>query len=141
MANFPTLINGIEYSWSTITITVNGTPVAGATSINYTQTRTKENIYGAGDQPVSRGRGNTEYEGSLTLLKSELEALKNSSPNRNILKIPPFTITVSFVPEGAQPVSEVLKYVEFTEQPFDGSQGDTSFELELPFVYAGQETV
>lgn len=138
---FPTLINGIEYSWSTITITVNGTPVAGATSVNYTETRTKENIYGSGDKPVSRGRGNREYEGALTLLKSELEALKNSSPNRSVLDIPPFTITISFVPDGAQPVTEVLKYVEFTEQPFDGSQGDTSFELELPFVYADQETV
>ena len=138
---FPTLINGIEYSWSTITITVNGTPIAGATGVSYSETRTKENIYGAGDKPVSRGRGNREYEGSLTLLKSELEALKNSSPNRSVLDIPPFVISISFVPDGSQPVTEVLKYVEFTEEPFDGSQGDTSFELELPFIFADKETV
>ena len=141
MAQIPTLINGIEYGWSSIRVTINGTVLAGIRGISYTKTREKENVYGAGNEPVSRGLGNTTYEGSITLLKSELEALKNSSPNRSIVDIAPFTITVSFVPDGAQPVTQLLKYVEFTEEVMDGSQGDMSFELELPFIYAGQETV
>ncbi len=134
MAQIPTLINGIEYGWSSIRVTINGTVLAGIRGISYTKTREKEYIHGAGSEPVSFGQGNTTYEGSLTLLKSELEALKNSAPNRSIVDIPPFSVTVSFVPDGAQPVTELLKNVVFTEQVMDGSQGDMSFELELPFI-------
>ena len=49
------LINGVNYSWSNIKFNLFGVPVVGITEINYTRKQNKENQYGAGVEPVSRG--------------------------------------------------------------------------------------
>ena len=59
------LINGINYSWANITVIGLGVPFIGITKIDYNAKQEKTNNYGAGSQPVSRGYGRVEYEGSL----------------------------------------------------------------------------
>ena len=132
------LINGTAYSWSQIAITIGGRPLTDVTAISYTVTQEKTNNYGIGNQPTSRGRGRKEYEASITLRLGELEAIRNSVLSRDILDIAPFNITVSFLPEdGTLPVNHILKNAEFTANPVDVSEGDTSIELEIPLIIAG----
>jgi predicted ATP-grasp superfamily ATP-dependent carboligase len=51
------LVNGVEYSFVDIRVRIGVTEIVGITAIEYNITQEKENIYGAGEQPVSRGRG------------------------------------------------------------------------------------
>jgi hypothetical protein len=131
------LINGESYSWSQIVLNILGTPIVGFTAISYKESQEKVNNYGAGNRPVSRGYGKKEYEGSITFHMEELQAIAASAPNRSILDIPPFDVVVSFLPKSGTIVTHTLRMVEFLEDPFDGSEGDTAFELEVPIILAG----
>ena len=131
------LINGTSYSWAQITINIQGTPLYGVTAISYKTSQEKTNNYGQGNRPVSRGRGRKETEASMTLRLGELEALRNSISTRDILDIPPFDITVAFIPNNAdinQPVVHTLKNVEFLEDSVDSSKGDTSIDVDIPLI-------
>ena len=131
------LINGTAYSWAQITINIQGTPLYGVTAISYTETQEKTNNYGQGSNPVSRGRGRKEYESSITIRFGEMEALRNSIASRNLVDIPPFDITVAFIPNNADtnlPVVHTLKNAEFTTDGADITEGDTSIEVDLPLI-------
>ena len=52
------LINGINYSWANVKVILFGVPVVGITKIEYKTKQKKENQYGAGYEPISRGYGN-----------------------------------------------------------------------------------
>lgn len=128
------LINGINYSWANITLTLFGVPVVGITKIEYKRKQKKENNYGAGPQPVSRGYGNYEYEGSIELYTDELKRIIASAPNRDLLAIPPFDIQVTFGGSGVQADKDVLRSCEFTEEGLSASQGDTKLMVSLPLI-------
>ena len=49
------LVNGVNYSWGNISVVLFGTPVVGILSIEYKRKQKKENNYGAGFEPISRG--------------------------------------------------------------------------------------
>ena len=54
------LINGRAYDYAQIEVNILGVPVAGISAISYTEEQEKVNNFGAGSNPVSRGR---EFEG------------------------------------------------------------------------------
>ena len=128
------LINGINYSWANIKVIIFGVPVVGITKIDYKIKQKKENNYGAGYEPVSRGYGNKEYEGSIEIYQDELKRIIASAPNRDALAIPPFDIQVLFETGGAQVTIDTLKMCEFTEEGLSASQGDTKLLVSLPLV-------
>lgn len=128
------LINGINYSYANITLVLFGVPIVGITKINYKRKQKKENNYGAGNQPVSRGYGNYEYEGSIEVYTDELKRIIAASPNRDILQIPPFDIQVVFGGTGVLADKDVLRACEFTEEGLTANQGDTKLLVELPLV-------
>src|SRR5438270_10321921 len=90
------LINGRNYSWANITVVLFGVPVVGIVKIDYKRKQKKTNNYGAGSQPVSRGYGNVEYDGSIDLYLDEWKRIIASAPNRDPLQIPPFDIQVVY---------------------------------------------
>jgi len=129
------LINGRAYSWSDLTINIMGVPVFGITAIDYEEKQEKTNNYGAGAKPVSRGYGNFTFEGNITLTVEEVESLEKSAPNGNINKIPPFTIVVAYLPEGATKTKiEKLKFVEFTGNKRAWKQNDMTGDVEIPLI-------
>ena len=128
------LINGINYSWANITLTLFGVPVVGITKIEYKRKQKKENNYGAGSQPVSRGYGNYEYEGSIELYVDEWKRIIAASPNRDPLSIAPFDIQVVFAGAGITVEKDVLRSVEFMEDPLTASQGDTKLMVTIPLI-------
>lgn len=133
------LINGINYSWANVSLTLFGVPVTGITKIDYKRKQTKENNYGAGSQPVSRGYGNYEYEGSIELYLDEWKRIVAASPNRDPLLIAPFDIQVVFGGTGVAVDKDVLRSVEFMEDPLTTSQGDTKIVVAIPLIIGAIE--
>jgi hypothetical protein len=132
---FTPLVNGQSYSWSQITCNILGVDIAGITAISYTDTQEKQDNFGAGNRPVSRGRGNITTTGSVTLEMAEVEALQNVAPNRNILEIPPFDIIVSYLPVGGTgTVTHKLRNCEFKTNGREVNQNDMTIPVQLELL-------
>jgi hypothetical protein len=128
------LINGINYSWANITLTLFGVPVVGITKIEYKRKQKKENNYGYGSQPVSRGYSNFEYEGSIELYLDEWKRIIASAPNRDPLLIAPFDIQVNYSGRGVLVTTDKLQSCEFMEDNFTANQGDSKLMVTVPIV-------
>ncbi len=133
------LINGINYSWSNIKLVLFGVPVIGITAIEYKKKQKKENNYGMGTEPISRGYGNAEYEGKITLYREEWNAIIAAATNKDPLAIDFFDIQVTFAGTRVNPSLDVLRACEFLEDPFTVAQGDTKIMIELPLVIGSIE--
>lgn len=131
------LINGVNYSWSNISVNLFGTPVVGILSIDYKRKQKKDNNYGAGTKPVSRGYGMEEYEGSIELYTDVWKSIIAAAPNRNPMEIPPFDIPVTFGGTGVQTSKDVLRAVEFVEDPLESKTGDTKLTVKIPLIIGG----
>jgi hypothetical protein len=134
MPQLPPLVNGRAYGWADITCSPGGIPATGITAIDYDQKRVKDNIYGAGDAPVARGYGKKTYSGKITLSMEEIERRRAVSPTGSLSDIPPFTIVVSYLPDGAPIVTHKLQYCEFVEDGVSAKEGDTSLPKEIELV-------
>lgn len=130
------LINGISYGWGNIQLILFGVPVVGVTKIEYKSKQTKENLYGAGYKPVSRGYGKYEYEGSIELYTEEWKRIIAASPSRDPLSIAPFDVIVTFggLTGNVAFSKDWLKSVEFLENPLSTSEGDTSIKVTIPLI-------
>nr|DAS36145.1 MAG TPA: putative XkdM-like protein [Caudoviricetes sp.] len=134
MVELEPLINGREYGWADIVATIGGVPVTGITAIKYGEEMEKENIYGAGRNPVSRGYGRGKSTASITLLSGTVFALKSKAPKGQLHRIAPFPITVSYQPDAGPMVVHVLKNCEFKKTEFDWKEGDMSKPIELELI-------
>lgn len=131
--------NSSEYSWCDIELVMHGRKVTGLRGIRYKSGQEKEAIYGAGCEPVALGRGNKAYEGEVTVLQSEYEALvRAAGKGRDVTDLRGFDIVIAHVPrDGGQIVTDIVKYAEFTESEKSWKQGDKFIEIALPFVALG----
>lgn len=128
------LINGREYGWADIVVNIGGVPVTGIRAIKYNEEMEKENVYGAGRHPISRGYGRIKTTASITLLSGTIMALKAKAPKGQLFRIAPFNIVVNYQPEAGPIVTHVLKNCEFTKNEFDWKEGDMSKEVELELI-------
>lgn len=133
----PVLINGISYGFANIAPIIGGVPVIGITKITYNRKQVKENNYGAGYEPVSRGYANVEYEASMDIYMEEWQRIIAASPDRDPLRLPAFDMPIVFGGNGVAPTKHILKAVEFLENPVDTSQGDTKIVVTIPLIIAG----
>lgn len=128
--------NSKQYAWSNVEVVLFGRSVTAIRGVKYKTSQEKETLYGIGDKPLSIQTGNKSYEGELTLLQSELEAIQKEVGNDcDIVDIPAFDIIVSYKMEGTGPlVRDVIKFAEFSEVEKSMSQGDKFMEITLPFI-------
>lgn len=132
---FRPLVNGQAYSWAQIACNVLGVEIAGITAISYDEKQEKQDNFGAGNRPVSRGRGNKVATGSITLEMAEVQALQAIAPNRDINDIPPFDIVVSYIPTGGTgTVSHILRNCEFTNNAREVNQNDMTIPVQLELI-------
>lgn len=131
------LINGTAYDFAQIIVNILGVPVASVSSIEYEETQEKINNYGAGNRPVSRGKGAIEATATIEMSMNDIEAIRNVALDGSLLNVPAFDITV-FFGNPQSPQTHVLKNCEFTNDGISGSQGDTdlkkSFELVVSHI-------
>lgn len=134
------LVNGINYAYAGIKLVLFGVPVVGITKISYNAKQKKENNYGMGVEPISRGYGNKEYDGSIEMYLDEWKRIIAASPNRDPLSITPFDIQVLYGTNAIAPdQKDVLRMCEFLENPLDASQGDTKLMVKIPLIIASIE--
>lgn len=129
-----TLINGTSYGWSNLTLVLFGIPVTGITKISWKRKQKKENNYGWGVEPIGRGYGNKEYEGSMDIYQDELLKIIAAAPNKNALDIPMFDIQIVYGGSKVLAQKDVLRACEFTEEGLEAAQNDTKLIVTLPLV-------
>jgi len=133
------LINGVNYAWANITCVIFDVPVIGITEIDYDREQVKEENYGHGIDPISRGYGNIKNKASITLYQDEWKRIIASSPNRDPLQIPPFDITVVYGGSRVSADRDILRSVEFKNDPFSAKQGDTKLMVKLELAVGSIE--
>lgn len=131
------IINGVNYSWGNLSVVLFGNVVIGITKISYKSKQEKTNNYGHGYQPVSRGYGRYEYEGSMELYVDEWKKIIAASPDNDPLSILPSDIQIVFAGSRVLPNKDVLRAVEFLENPLDASEGDTKLMVTIPLIIGG----
>lgn len=132
--NITPLINGKSYENSDIQVTILGVPVVGITNIEYEEKQAMENIYGAGESPVSRGYGKIEPMAKITLLMEEVENIMSVAPLGRLNKIPEFDIVVLYLDASLVLRKHKLRNVRFTGNNRKSSSGDTSIPVELELI-------
>jgi len=129
------VVNNEEYAWGDINVVLLGKNIAGLIAIKYKKSQSKELRYSRGVMPTGFKRGNKKFEGSITLLQSEMLALEAASPNGCPLDLRNIDIVFSFGDqETGVLTTKVAKFAEFTEWEEGMKQGDQGMEIELPFV-------
>jgi len=131
------LINGINYDWNSIVLSLFSVPVTGIVAIDYVKKQAKTNNYGAGKKAVSRGYGREECSGSIELYIDVWKQIIAAAPNRNPLEIPMFNIPVVYGTSAATLTKDMLYACEFMEDPFSGKEGDTKLTVKIPLIIGG----
>lgn len=130
------MINGTEYAWEDLQIVVEGNafPLNGVQAISYKSTKVHENIKGRGNKPVSMGRGPEDYEGSLTILQSELESMQDALGGDSLTTRKPFIISVSYAPLVGAKRTDLLMGCRIKEVERKLGTDDTHMTVELPLA-------
>jgi hypothetical protein len=131
------LINGVNYSWGNLSVVLFGNIVIGITKISYKAKQEKTLNHGWGQQPNSIGYGRYQYEGSMELYTDEWRKIVAASPNNDPMQLIGSDIQIVFAGSRVLPTKDVLQYVEFLENPFDASEGDTKLMVTIPLLIAG----
>lgn len=134
------MFNSREYEWSDITVVVAGRPVTGFRAVDYSSKQEKEALYAKGNKPHGIQRGNKSYEGSITLLQSEYEALRQACGG-DVLDAS-FDLVVAYgnASKGDAIVSDILVGAEVTEDNTEWKQGDKFQEKKLPFIFLDKKS-
>jgi hypothetical protein len=131
------MFNSEEYGFIDIQVVMLGRPIVGLRKIRYKSMQEKSNVHGAGAKPIARGRGKIDYDGTITILFSELRALLASQGQKvdGPIKLRPFDITVVYAPSVTSIINtDRLVFVEVTECEVDWNNGDQFAEIDLPIV-------
>ena len=129
------MVNTREYEWSDVTVVLAGRLVTGLRGVKYSAKQEKELLHAKGNKPHSIQRGNKTYDGEITLLQSEYEALKKASGG-DILDASMDIVAAYGNPSAGDVVTtDMLIGVEFTEDNTEWKQGDKFQEKTWPFIF------
>lgn len=124
--------NSRQYEWADVTLFLGGVDLTGIRAIEYKEKMDKEAIYAKGRKPIAIQKGNQMYEGSITLLQSEYEALVTAGKG-SILGLS-LDAECSYG-NGVDPsITDRIIGLQFTEAPKNFKQGDKFMEIALPFI-------
>lgn len=135
------MVNTREYEWSDVTVVMAGRLITGLRGVKYSAKQEKELLHAKGNKPHSIQRGNKTYDGEITLLQSEYEALKQACGG-DILDASVDVVAAYGNPSAGDVVTtDVLVGVEFTEDNTEWKQGDKFQEKALPFLFIDRKSL
>lgn len=135
------MVNTREYEWADVSVVVAGRMVTGLRGVKYSAKQEKELLHAKGNKPHSIQRGNKTYDGEITLLQSEYEALKQACGG-DILDLSMDIVAAYGNPSAGDVVTtDILVGVEFTEDNTEWKQGDKYQEKTLPFLFIDKKSV
>lgn len=128
--------NSNEYSWKDLLAVIMGRPVGGLRGIEYKTKHQIEALFATGQKARGHQRGKKEYEGTITLLQSELIALNQAAKQKGFDDITDidFDVVVSYVPRGGLVTVDRVMGCAITEIPNTFKEGDLYQEIALPFI-------
>lgn len=131
-----TRINGNEYVWGNLSVVLLGREVTGLRGIEYKVKRQKEVLFASGIKGRGVQKGKKEYEGTITLLQSELIALDRAAQEKGYEDITDidFDVIVSYVPDNGIVTTDKIVNVSITEIPRAMKLDDLQMEIALPFI-------
>lgn len=126
--------NSREYEWPDVTLVLGGRDLTGIRAIKYTEKIEREAIYAKGRNPHSIQSGNVSYEGEISVLQSEYEALVFAG-NGSIMGLSLDAVIAYGNPLNLDMViTDKLLGIRFTEASKEFKQGDKFMEMKLPFI-------
>jgi hypothetical protein len=132
------LINGKSYTFAQINVKALGLNLASVSKVTYKETQEKENNYGAGLRPVSRGAATIKATASITMSMNDVEAIRDAATKGSLLSVPAFDIEVSFLNE-QKVVTHILKNCEFTSDGVEASLDDKDLKMDFELVLSHVE--
>ena len=128
--------NSNEYVWADIIVVLLGREVTDLRGVEYKVKSQMEALFASGRKARGIQRGKKEYEGTSTLLQSELIALDRAAQEKGYEDISDisFDVIVSYVPASGVVTTENIIGVSFTEIPRGMKEGDLKMEVALPFI-------
>lgn len=132
MASF----NTKEYSWIDVNVVLLGKPVTGLRGIEYKSKRQTEALFATGKKARGIQKGKKEYEGTITVLQSELIAMQAAAKQSGYDDITDleFDIIVSYMSESGIVQTDKVVNASITEAPNSIKEGDLYSEHALPFI-------
>ena len=133
--------NSREYEWADVTVVAAGRDITGIRAIKINRKAEREALHAKGRNPHSIQTGNKTYEGSITVLQSELIALDDAAGG-DALDLA-FDVLVGF---GNPSLGDAIKRkravgVRINEIDESLKQGDKFMEIELPFICLNWQNV
>jgi hypothetical protein len=129
-----------EAEWNDLRIYISGAPVAKIEGIEYNIEQEKEHLYGEGGGVIGIQAGNYKPTGTLTVLKSVLDALNDAAVAAGGKSY--LDIEVDIVArwrassDGTRPLRmDTLIKTQFTGAPRTLKQNDKKMEVAMPFLF------
>lgn len=128
--------NSKEYAWIDVNVVLLGKPVAGLRGIEYKSKRQKEALYATGKKARGIQMGRKEYDGTITVLQSELIAMQAAAKAKGYDDVTDleFDIIVTYLPESGVVQTDKVVNASITEVPNNMKEGDLYSEHALPFI-------
>jgi hypothetical protein len=125
-----------EYGWIDGTLVMKGKIVAGCQGIMYKTSQNSALIHGRGAEPIAFGKGKKEYNGSITLLMSEVIALDDAAgTDKDITSIPPFIVTWTLAKaDGSGVDTWEMPVLHIQEVNIDWNTESMSLSVTLPLL-------
>ena len=123
-----------QYEWADLTLILGGRDLTGIRAVKYTEKIEREALYAKGRNPHSIQSGNIAYEGEITMLQSEYEALVKAGKG-SVLSLSLDGLFGYGNPSNGDPIiTNRASGIRFTEAAREMKQGDKFEEITLPFV-------
>lgn len=132
-----------ECAWSHVRLNILGRSITGLRGFNANKDFDKELLYGSGDEPIDISTGNKKYDGSIKLLKYEVDLLNDAAllaGYEDITEVPHtlINVVVEFKKNKASKTRTiVIPALGFTKLDFGMEQGAKMMEVSLPFLAMG----
>lgn len=123
-----------EYEWADVSVVIAGRNVTGIRSVQYKESQEKELLYAKGNRPHGMQHGNVSYEGSVSLLQSEVTAIEKAVGGSILRARMDIIVSYGNPSKGEPSKTDLLRGVEFTELSKQIKQGDKMMEIEIPFL-------
>lgn len=133
------MINGKRYAWEDVSIRLPHGLLLDVDSVEYSDKKEIEPVYGKGSNPRGYGSGNYSAEGKLTLLREEFNRLLDYAKSLGVTLygLAPFPVTVSYANEDEPTTTDRLTGVKITEVRSSAGQGDQSVKVDLSIKILG----
>lgn len=128
--------NTKEYAWIDVNVVLLGKPVAGLRGIEYKSKRQKEALYATGKKARGIQMGRKEYDGTITVLQSELIAMQAAAKAKGYDDVTDleFDVIVTYMSESGIVQTDKVVNASITEAPNNMKEGDLYSEHALPFI-------